>query len=103
MIEHSDDGERPKSGVEDSLESVFVDPGQRPRIETKEIFLSLPVMKPKKGIWFRTHPEPDFECQVYTVEDPSDNSKLYIVHPNVAHSVYPHLLQNRRLVAAITR
>ncbi len=103
MIDPVDKVEPQKSSIEESLDSVFVDPGQRPRIATKEVFLSLPVMKPRKGVWFRTHPEPDFERQVYTVEDPSDNSKLYIVHPNVAHSVYPHLLQNRRLVAAMTR
>ena len=103
MTEHSDDGERQKSSVEESLDSVFVDPERRPRIETKELFLSLPVMKPKKGIWFRVHPGSEFEREVYAVEDPSDNSKLYIVHPNVAHSVDPHLLQSGLLVAAITR
>ncbi len=36
MIDHVTDAKRQKSSIEESLDSVFVDPERRPRIETKE-------------------------------------------------------------------
>ncbi len=76
-----------KTSVEESLEGLFIDPTTRPKIHSQQVHLTMAVTKPKKGTWFRVHPE--HEREVFAVEDPTDSDKLYVVHPNVAHRVPP--------------
>ena len=90
-----------KTEIEESLDGLFVDPNSRPQIHAQQVFLTMSVTKPKKGVWFRVHR--DHEREVFAVADPSDNDKLYVVFPAVAVGVPPELLMNFQLVGATTR
>ncbi len=84
-----------------SIEALRLPASYGVNFGVKKLLTAVPVAKPKKQQFFRSHPDPHMSFDVLLLED-KENRDCYIVHQNAAQAI-PALVRPTTLRVAIDR
>ena len=93
---------QPLSSASAALKSLRLPPNYGATLGVKKLLTLVPVGKPKKPQFFRTHEAPEMTFAAMLLEQ-KESRESYVVMPDVAQEVSRELDRRERLASARTR